>query len=391
MKKTIVLLRNGKKIILSVLLLLLPLSCKRGVTVSPVEDVSGAESDVVVLSGEQISMVGITAGPVEQRSMGEAILTSGALRLSPQARAEVTSLVRGSVKKILVKEGQTVHAGQTLSLVENTEIVSLQKEYLLSVRQAELSEAELQRERVLREKGAGVGKNLSEAEARSRMDESTSQGLRQQLLQLGLSPEDAARGDFSITVPVKAPIGGVVGEMFISMGSYLAEGSVLMNIYDNKALHADLNVFEGDISRIMPGQKVSLRLSDSGRTSLEGEVSFITAALDPQSKSATVHVDLRGVPNETMLFPNMFVSAAIQCGERLCNAVPDEALVMKAGRSYVFIQEGEGRFRKVEVVPLSQQLGYTGISFLDPSAQGKSVVTTKAFYLESVLADHGEE
>ena len=375
-------------ILLSVFLLLLPLSCKRGGNVPPEEDIDGADNDMVVLTPEQISMVGITVGPVQERSMGEDILTSGALKLSPQARAEVTSLVCGSVKKILVKEGQAVKAGQTLSLVENTEIVSLQKDYMLSVRQAELSADALQRERLLREKGAGTEKDFSEAEARSRMDESTAQGLRQQLLQLGLSPEDAARGDFSLTVPVKAPISGVVGEVFISMGSYLGEGTVLMNLYDNKALHADLNVFEGDIARIAPGQKVSLRLSDSGRTSLEGEVSFITAALDPQSKSATVHVDLRGVPSGATLLPNMFVSAAIQCGERLCDAVPDEALVMKAGRSYVFVQEGEGRFRKVEVVPLSQQLGYTGISFLDPSARGKSVVTAKAFYLESVLADH---
>ena len=378
-------------ILLSVLLLLLPLSCKRGGNAPSEEDHSGTDSSVVMLTPEQISMVGITVGPVEERSIGEAILTSGALRLSPQAQAEVTSLVCGSAKKILVREGQTVRAGQTLSLVENTEIVSLQKDYLLSIRQAELSAAALQRERLLREKGAGVEKDLAEAEARSRMDQSTAQGLRQQLLQLGLSPDDAARGDFSLTVPVKAPISGVVGEVFISIGSYLGEGTVLMNLYDIKALHADLNVFEGDIARIMPGQKVSLRLSDSGRTSLEGEVSFITAALDPQSKSATVHVDLRGVPGGTTLLPNMFVSAAIHCGERLCDAVPDEALVMKAGRSYVFVQEGEGRFRKVEGVPLSQKLGYTGISFLDPSARGKSVVTAKAFYLESVLADHGED
>ena len=378
-------------ILLSVFLLLLPLSCKRGGNVPPEEDIDGADNDMVVLTPEQISMVGITVGPVQERSMGEDILTSGALKLSPQARAEVTSLVCGSVKKILVKEGQAVKAGQTLSLVENTEIVSLQKDYMLSVRQAELSADALQRERLLREKGAGTEKDFSEAEARSRMDEATAQGLRQQLLQLGLSPEDAARGDFSGTVPVRAPIGGVVGEVFISIGSYLAEGTVLMNLYDNRALHADLNVFEGDIARIAPGQKVSLRLSDSGRTSLEGVVSFITAALDPQSKSATVHVDLHSVPGGTTLLPNMFVSAAIQCGEQLCDAVPDEALVMKAGRSYVFVQEGEGRFRKVEVVPHSQQLGFTGVSFLDPSAREKNVVTSRAFYLESVLADHGEE
>lgn len=378
-------------ILLSAILLLPLSSCKTGGGSPAGEEAGEGASDIVTLTPEQISMVGITVGPVQERFIGETILTSGTLQLSPQAKAEVTSLVCGAVKQILVREGQSVRSGQTLALVGNTEIVSLQKDYLIATRQAELSAAALQREQVLQEKGAGVQKDLSQAEAQHRMDESTARGIRQQLLQLGLSPEAAARGDFSDTVPVKAPISGVVGEVFISMGSWLGEGTVLMNLYDNKALHADLNVFEGDIARIEPGQKVSLRLSDSGRSSLSGVVSVITATLDSQSKSATVHVRLQDVPSNATLLPNMFVSAAIECGEQRCDAVPNEALVMKAGRSYVFVQEGEGRFQKTEVVPFSEQMGYTGVSFLDPSAKGKDVVTSKAFYLESVLADHGEE
>ena len=379
------------RIIVALFLMLAAFSCKRAGEAPVRAEEEPAGSDIVELSPEQMAMIGVTWGPVQKRSMSETILSSGSLDLAPQAKAQVTSLVGGSIQRILVNEGQRVSRGQTLALVGNTEIVSLQKDYLIAVRQAELSEATLERERALHEKGAGVEKNLQQAQAQCRMDASTAQGIRQQLLQLGLSPDRAAQGQFSETVPVRSPIAGVIGEIFISMGSWLGEGTVLMNIYDNKALHADLNVFEADIAKIEPGQKVSLRLSDRSRTTMEGEVSFITAAMDPLSKSATVHVKLSECGSGATLLPNMFVSAAIHCGEETCDAVPDEAVVISANRSYVFVCEGEGRFRKVEVVSIAQQLGYTGITFIDPTAQGKDIVTSKAFYLESVLADHGEE
>jgi len=379
-------------ILLAAIVLLAPLSCRnRGEALSQEEYSEESIEDIVELTPAQMSAVGITVGPVERRTLSETVQTSGSLKLSPQSQAEVTSLVNGKVRRILAKQGQSVRAGETLALVENTEIVSLQKDYLIATRQAELSASAFEREKELREKGAGVEKNLQQAEAQCRMDESTAQGIRQQLIQIGLSPENAANGQFSETVPVKAPISGVVGDIFISTGSWLSDGTVLMNIYDNKALHADLNVFEADIAKIVPGQKVSLRLSDQSRTNLEGKVSLITATLDPVSKSATVHVDLHGGNSSVTLLPNMFVSASILCGENPCDAVPDEAVVMKADRSYVFVKEEGNRFRKVEVVPVVKQMGYTGISFLDSSSEGKEIVTSKAFYLESILADHGEE
>ena len=352
----------------------------------------GAEGpqDIVVLTDAQIATVGIQTAPVSRRNLSEAIQASGTLRLSPQARADVTSLVSGAVRRILVKEGQRVSAGQTLALVENTGIVSLQKDYLIAVRQAELSATALEREKGLRAQGAGVEKNLQQAEAEFRMAESTAQGIRQQLRQLGLSADAAAAGQFSETAPVRSPISGVIGEIFISTGSWLGDGTVLMKVYDNRALHADLNVFEANIARIFPGQKVVMQLSDQSRTPLNGVVSFITAAMDTESKSATVHVDLEPAGNVTLL-PNMFVSASILCGEELCDAVPDEAVIQKAGRSHVFVHEGDNHFRKVEVVTGTRQQGYTGIRFVDPAHAAKDVVTAKAQYLESMLADHGEE
>ena len=189
---------------------------------------------------------------------------------------------------------------------------------------------------------------------------------------------------------MRSPISGVVGEILVSTGSYLDSETVLMKVYDNKALHADLNVFESDIAGVHIGQKVTLQLPDHASTVLTGVVSFVTAALDNESKSASVHVKLDRAEGVKLL-PNMFVSAVIHCDEQTCDAVPDEAIVMSANRKFVFVSLGSNRFRKQEVVTGLSQQGYTQITFVDGALPSAKIVTAKAFYLESMLADHGEE
>ena len=378
-----------KKIIYSMIALsLLTVSCKNEVKQAE-EEKESHEENVVELTEQQLNTIGVKFGHVEQRQLSGTINATGTLRLSPQDRADVTSLVAGT-KRILVKEGQAVRQGQTLALVENTEIVALQKDYLVASRQLSLAQQALQRQQNINAQGAGVGKNLQQAKAELDMAIVTEQGLRIQLEQLGISSRQVAQGHFSNAAPVRSPISGVVGDILVSMGSYLNSETVLMKVYDNKALHADLHVFESDIASIHIGQKVTMQLSDQSSTLLTGTVSFITAVLDNESKSASVHVKLDSAEGAKLL-PNMFVSAVIHCDEQTCDAVPDEAIVMSANRKFVFVSLGSNRFRKQEVVTGFSQQGYTQITFTDSVSPSSEIVIAKAFYLESMLADHGEE
>ena len=377
-----------KKLLCTIAVALLLVSCKGGVRQAEEEDETHEEA-VVELTEQQISTIGIVVGPVEQRQLSGTIKATGTLKLSPQNRAEVTSLVPGVTRRILVREGQTVSKGQTLALVENTEIVALQKDYLVASRQLALTQQAWQRQQDIRQQGAGVEKNLQQAQAELDMATVTEQGLRLQLEQLGIDPQQVAEGHFSNTAPVRSPIAGVVGEVLVSTGSYLESGTVLMKVYDNRALHADVNVFETDIARIRVGQTATLQLSDQAATLLTGTVSFITATLDNESKSASVHINLSSTADITLL-PNMFVSAVIHQDEQTCAAVPDEAIVMNAGRHYLFVSLGDGRFRKQEVVTGISQQGYTQVTLTDGTAPTANVAVSKAFYLESMLADHDE-
>ena len=379
-----------KKILYSIIALsLLTVSCRNEVKPTEEENESH-EENVVELTDQQLNTIGIRLGHIEQRQLSGTINATGTLRLSPQDRAEVTSLVAGVTKHILVKEGQNVRQGESVALVENTEIVALQKDYLVASRQLSLAQQALQRQQDIHAQGAGVGKNLQQAKAELDIASVTEKGLRLQLEQLGISSSQVAQGHFSNAAPVRSPITGVVGEILVSTGSYLDNETVLMKVYDNKALHADLHVFESDIAGVHIGQKVSLQLPDHSSTHLTGVVSFVTAALDNESKSASVHVKLDHAEGAKLL-PNMFVSAVIHCNEQTCDAVPDEAIVMRANRKFVFVSLGSNRFRKQEVVTGFSQQGYTQITFTDSVPPSSEIVTAKAFYLESMLADHGEE
>ena len=345
---------------------------------------------VVELTARQMKTAGIAIGRVEHRQMSATVKVSGTLKLSPQNRAEVTSLVSGQTKRILVKEGDMVRAGQTLALVENTDIVAMQKEYLVASRQLSLARQAYQRQEAIHSQGAGVEKNLQQAKAELEMAQANEQGIRVQLHQMGISASQVAAGKFAHAAPVRSPISGVVGEVLVSTGSFLDNQTVLMNVYDNSAIHADLNVFESDISNIQIGQDVDLQLFDKQHTALTGSVSFITASLDKASKSASVHVDIRH-RGSVKLLPNMFVSASIHCGQTECLAVPDEAIVMSGDRHYVFVPLGGNKFQQTEVTLGLTQQGYTQIAFPHSAKIPASVVTRKAVYLFSMIADHGEE
>ena len=345
---------------------------------------------VVELTARQMKTAGIAIGRVEHRRMSATVKVSGTLKLSPQNRAEVTSLVSGQTKRILVKEGDMVRAGQTLALVENTDIVAMQKEYLVASRQLSLARQAYQRQEAIHSQGAGVEKNLQQTKAELEMAQANEQGIRVQLHQMGISASQVAAGKFAHAAPVRSPISGVVGEVLVSTGSFLDNQTVLMNVYDNSAIHADLNVFESDISNIQIGQDVDLQLFDKQHTALTGSVSFITASLDKASKSASVHVDIRH-RGSVKLLPNMFVSASIHCGQTECLAVPDEAIVMSGDRHYVFVPLGGNKFQQTEVTLGLTQQGYTQIAFPHSAKIPASVVTRKAVYLFSMIADHGEE
>lgn len=354
--------------------------------------------ETIELTQEQIKTVGITLGKVESRSLNNVIRANGELQLNPQDMADVTSLVGGVVRKIYVTEGQLVKAGQVVAHIENTEIVGLQKDYLIAVKETNVTHQELLRQKTLASQKAGVEKTLQQASAAYEMALARQTGLYNQLRQIGINTNLVKQGRIIRQVAISAPISGIVTKISIKSGSYTESSQSLMQVANNAAVFCNLNVFERNINQVAKGQKVDFVITNSPNIHFKGTVREINPSMDSDTKAISVRVGI-DTKNITELIPGMYVTGIISMGKQNVPALPDDAIVNANGKQYVFVLEKKHKegndvkyqFKQMEVVAGVSELGYTQIDFVAPISKNATVVTSNAFYIASMTADHGEE
>lgn len=350
----------------------------------------------IPLTAQQVKTAGLSFGKAEYRSVDSTLRASGQIVLRAKDKGCAAALMGGIVKEIFVTDGQRVAKGQTVATIENTDVVSLQREYFTAGRECEFARLDMQRQQRLRTDGAGVGRNLQEADKAYRVAEARMQGLAQQLRQLGVSPEAAAQGRFVNTFPVKAPMAGTVGNITASRGSYADMQTPLMTIRNNAAVECDLNVFEKDINRIKVGDAVRLSVTNEPGTQAEGRVYGINPYFTDGTKAVAVHVRL--LARNARLFDGQYVDGRISLGSRRERTLPSTAIVRSDGKEYIFALNGDPaksrgqgyRFSRHEVTTGATSRGYTAVTFCPHIDESREIVTENAFYLASLIADHGE-
>lgn len=355
-------------------------------------------NETIELTQEQIKTVGITLGKVENRPLNNVVRANGELQLNPQDMADVTSLVGGVVRKVYVTEGQQVKAGQVVAHIENTEIVGLQKDYLIAVKETNVTHQELLRQKTLASQKAGVEKTLQQASAAYEMALARQTGLYNQLRQIGINTNLVKQGKIIRQVSISAPISGIVTKISVKSGSYIESSQSLMQVANNAAVFCNLNVFERNISQVAKGQEVDFVITNSPKVYFKGTVKEINRSMDSDTKAISVHVGI-DAKNATELIPGMYVTGIISMGKQNVPALPDDAIVNANGKQYVFVldkrhKEGNDvkfQFKQVEVVAGVSELGYTQVDFVTPISKDATVVTSNAFYIASMTADHGEE
>lgn len=351
----------------------------------------------VEVTEAQLNTVGIKLGKIEKRELANIIRVNGEMNLAPQKKAEVTSLIGGIIRQILVNEGSNVSKGQTVAYLENTAIVELQKNYLTSKKEVFVAEQEYNRQKELAEQGAGVQKVLQQASANYEISKAQLTGLEKQLLQLSISPSQVSSGNMVTRIPVKSPIAGTVNKINISTGSYVDIQASLMNISDNSQMHCDVKVFEKDINKVKLGQEVDLSLTNQPGTSLKGVVYEINKSFEDDTKAIKVHLEIKD-RNNLHLVPGMYVTGLINIGKEKTEAVPNDAIISNEGKKYILVLQNEENgtegkifhFKQEEVITGTSELGYTQITPVKKIEEDATIVISNAFYIASMTADHGE-
>jgi cobalt-zinc-cadmium efflux system membrane fusion protein len=258
----------------------------------------------------------------------------------------VVSLVSGRVVDIRARLGDRVQAGQVLLRVRSADVSAAFADYQKARADQILAVAQLDRAKVLYERGAIAGKDLEVAQDtadKAAVDVETS---AEHLHVFGADINHPPSG----VIDIVAPMTGVITEQNVTNAAgvkTLDNSPNLFTIADLSRVWILCDVYENDLPTVRLGDAADVHLSAYPDRVLTGRISNIAPILDPNLRTAKVRIELS---NPGLLRLGMFVSATFhgQTKERR-TVVPATAVLHLHDREWVYVPAAHGRFRRVEV------------------------------------------
>lgn len=127
-----------------------------------------------------------------------------------------------------------------------------------------------------------------------------------------------------------APDDGVISSRSATVGTVLPAGQELFRLIRGGRHEWRAEVAASDLAKLQPGQIVRLTLPGGGE--LEGRVRTIAPLVDVSTRNGTVYVDL---PASDVARAGMFARGEFELGTRRAMTLPQSAVLLRDGSSYV--------------------------------------------------------
>jgi cobalt-zinc-cadmium efflux system membrane fusion protein len=347
-----------------------------------------ANPDQVTVGAAQVQAAGIELGTFERQNMTTEVQANGSVEVPPQNRVSITAVLGGYVQAINILPGQHVAAGTVVATLRSPEYLTLQQTYLQSKARVRFLSEELERQRILDVEDVGAKRKLQQARADYATEQATLRTTAAQLRLLGISVARLDAGTIVSSVPLTTPISGYVKAVNINPGQYVNPQDVLVEVLNRDDLHLELKVFEQDVTRVRPGQKILFKVQNAGRDEqFTARVFLVGKAFDDNAHTVRVHAHLE--PERSDLLPGQFVAARIQTAGARVRTLPEAALIQAGELSYIFrrigLDSGRTVFRRVKVRASQPQHGDVAVTILDPLPDTTQLVRRGAYFLDAEL------
>ena len=351
--------------------------------------------DEASLTAEQMKTIGIEIGSIEQKQLTASLKTNGVLKVPNQNKASINSVYSGVIKTLLVQPGNIVSKGQTIATISNPEFIQVQSDYLSVTSKIVLAEQEYNRQKDLNAGNAGALKNLQAAESNLKALRTSKSSLEQQIQLMGINPLSLSNGKLVSVVAVRSPIGGVVSNVLVKMGSYVDVSTVVAEVVDNSQLHVDLFVYEKDLPKLKNNQTIHFIVTNNPGKEYDAQIFSLGSSFENESKAVSVHAMVKG--DKTGLIDGMNVTAIISLDEATLPAIPTGAIVSYQGLDYIFIvdtvdvKNNTTTFKRIPVAKGTSDVGYSEITILKDVPAGVKVVIKGAFFILAKQTNIGEK
>ena len=322
-------------------------------------------------------------GAPEMRDVTGTLQVSARVETDSSRIARVGSPVAGRILRLLVFEGQTVRAGNTLATLHSTDLSDTQFALVRAVSQQELAQAAERRAVQLVEADVIGRAELERRRAELLQASMEASSYRTQLRGLGMGDAQIQQlvnsRKLSADYPIVTPKSGTVLKREVTAGQVVQPADPAFTIADLSVVWITANVPEEEAGALRKGLEVNVTIPALPGTKIAGRLSFVAPIVDPLTRTVQVHIDVANPDGR--LKPDELASMTFTGHRERKLTVPNTAVVREDNRDHVFVQIAPERFALREVTLGEEQDDRRTI--LSGLHADEHIVTDGAFHLNN--------
>lgn len=335
----------------------------------------------LVQAGDNLGNI-IKLGTVSRMELSDTLRVAGQVDFDEQRVTRIGATVTGRVTELTAMLGQQVKVGDTLAVLNSTELGAAQLAYMKARAQAQLNERNVERAQQLFAADVIGSAELQRRESELSISRAEMRAAADQLRVLGVSSKSLEKltstGAINSVSPVVATMAGTVVERLVAQGQVVQPSEVMFTVADLSRVWVEAEVPEQQAAAVRPGQTIQVEIPALGQQ-LTAKLIFIADTVNPMTRTIMVRSELDN--SDRSLKPAMLATVLIEGRPTARLVVPDTAIVRENNKDYLFVEVGPQQFKLTEVA-LGPAIG-TMRPVLGGVAEGTKVVTEGAFHLNN--------
>ncbi|MCP4895350.1 MAG: efflux RND transporter periplasmic adaptor subunit [bacterium] len=382
-------------LLVSALLMLSLLACGGTSMPAPVESARDHDEEAeheeegrIHLEDDQLDALGIEIDVAGEGKIGLEVELPGEVQVNGDRMAHVVPRVKGIVREVFFRLGDSVKAGDTMAVLDSGELAEWKADFLAAGERAVLAESTFEREeRLWRQKVSpekdflDARRELAEAKIRLRT-------AKQKLMALGFSqveiealPQETGNG--LTRYRVAAPFDGTVIEKHLTLGETVAADQIAFSVADLRTVWLDLQVYQKDLGAVHAGQEATVTTSHGDRAQFK--IDFVQPLVGEPARTALARIIAPNPDGEW--HPGCFVTARVATEQTNVRVVVPTSAVfrMEDGDNVVFVVDGH-EF-ELRIVELGRSSG-NRVEIRTGLEVGERYVFAGGFALKAELGKH---
>lgn len=314
----------------------------------------------LTLMENQIKLANIRTIKIGENSFQDKKLINAKLINNPLNTQIISSKFPGRVDQLYFEEaGLKVIKGQALYKIYSEELLTLQKDYFLNLKQ-------------------------QKAFPQEKIYQTLLTAARNKLTLYGYSTQQinalATSTQTNPYITVYAPISGVITELNINEGQYVAEGSPIFKLDNFETLWVEADIYPSEIGEIKVGQSVEILVVGFENQPVNAKIEFVNPQLNDASQILIIRTSIKNTNNNFLVGMQANISFAFFTRNNGLT-LPSDAVLRDEGGSHVWIKTSKSNFEyrlvKIESENEKSVLIKSGVK------KGEEVVISGAYLLSS--------